>query len=346
MFVIIIGIQFLSQVLDSINTLRSSQRMGSGRYVPSQSNRRHVVICGKITRPVIEELLTQLFNDSIRKVWDIDIGGLEVVIMVPKDCYDVDTFRWLKSKWLYDQRVTYLSGDIVEETGALRASVKTATACFLFPEMNCGDDDTVIRAVRIHQLFGSNVALFVMLHSARLKPQLLHARIPEHRVLCLDELKFKLVAAAAAVPGSTNLLLNLLSFSTLAESRTRLFGGGDLVLQAVTRKREEEEQQLQQQEEEEEKQEEHARLERENLSGGEAGSGKKTGSLRNLRNFGKIHSNWKSLRQKMKRANTSFSSRHRQGGWSVDSNVRSKQRMVVDKGLEVSCPKIFVSTIP
>ena len=53
--------------------------------------------------------------------------------MVPKDCYDVDTFRWLKSKWLYDQRVTYLSGDIVEEMGALRASVKTAKACFLFP---------------------------------------------------------------------------------------------------------------------------------------------------------------------------------------------------------------------
>jgi hypothetical protein len=31
MFVIIVGIQFLSQVLDSINNLRSSQRMGSGR---------------------------------------------------------------------------------------------------------------------------------------------------------------------------------------------------------------------------------------------------------------------------------------------------------------------------
>ena len=58
--------------------------------------------------------------------------------MVPKDCYDVDTFRWLKSKWLYDQRVTYLSGDIVEEMGALRASVKTAKACFLFPgELLC-----------------------------------------------------------------------------------------------------------------------------------------------------------------------------------------------------------------
>ena len=63
-----------------------------------------------------------------------------------------------------------------------------------------------------------------MLHSARLKPQLLHARIPKHRVLCLDEIKFKLAAAAASVPGSTNLLLNLLSFSTIKESRERLFG--------------------------------------------------------------------------------------------------------------------------
>ena len=162
---------------------------------------------------------------------------------------------------------------------------------------------------------------------------------------------FSQVAAAAAVPGSTNLLLNLLSFSTLAESRNRLFGGGDLVLQAVTRKREEEE----------EEEEERARLKRENLSGGGragGGGGKKgtlrnfSGSLRNMsqKNKNKIHSSWKSLRQKMKRGtSSSSSSRNGQGGWSVDSSVRSKQRMVVDKGLEVSVfsknDLCFVSTM-
>ena len=58
--VIIVGIQFLSQVLDSLNNLRSSQRMGSGSYRTSSPNRRHVVICGHIQRPVIEELLVQV----------------------------------------------------------------------------------------------------------------------------------------------------------------------------------------------------------------------------------------------------------------------------------------------
>ena len=58
--VIIVGIQFLSQVLDSLNNLRSSQRMGSGSYRTSSPNRRHVVICGRIQRPVIEELLVQV----------------------------------------------------------------------------------------------------------------------------------------------------------------------------------------------------------------------------------------------------------------------------------------------
>ena len=72
--------------------------------------------------------------------------------MVPKDCYDVDTFRWLKSKWLYDQRVTYLSGDIVEEMGALRASVKTAKACFLFPgEVLCCCCCCVVSTVSFYQ---------------------------------------------------------------------------------------------------------------------------------------------------------------------------------------------------
>ena len=41
----------------------------------------------------------QLFNESIKKVWDLDVGGLEAVILVPKECYNNDTARWLKSNW-------------------------------------------------------------------------------------------------------------------------------------------------------------------------------------------------------------------------------------------------------
>ena len=122
------------------------------------------------------------------------------------------------------------------------------------------------------------------------------------------------------------------------------------MLQAVTRKREEEE----------EEEEERARLKRENLSGGgrAGGGGGKKGTLRNFggslrnmsqKNKNKIHSSWKSLRQKMKRGtSSSSSSRNGQGGWSVDSSVRSKQRMVVDKGLEVSVfsKNVCVSSLP
>ena len=67
---------------------------------------------------------------------------------MPKDCYDIDTQRWLKSNWLYDARVTYLSGDVFNDLDANRASLGNAKACFLFPENNGGDDDTVIRATR------------------------------------------------------------------------------------------------------------------------------------------------------------------------------------------------------
>jgi hypothetical protein len=88
-----------------------------------------------------------LFNDSIKKMWDLDVSGLECVIIVPKDCFNDDTARWLKSKWLYDSRVTYLAGDIMNEEDARRTSLKTAKALFLIPEINGGDDDTVIRAV-------------------------------------------------------------------------------------------------------------------------------------------------------------------------------------------------------
>jgi hypothetical protein len=198
-----------------------------------------------------------LFNDSIKKMWDLDVSGLECVIIVPKDCFNDDTARWLKSKWLYDSRVTYLAGDIMNEEDARRTSLKTAKALFLIPEINGGDDDTVIRAVsyeictcificlflinnNLHclstvlkhwhypppplllkhlkahaqQMYGSQVQLYVMLHSKKLQNQLIHSRIPKHRILCLDAIKFRLTAAAAKVPGSTNLLLNLLSFST------------------------------------------------------------------------------------------------------------------------------------
>ena len=49
--------------------------------------------------PLILALSPQLFNESIKKVWDLDVGGLEAVILVPKECYNNDTARWLKSNW-------------------------------------------------------------------------------------------------------------------------------------------------------------------------------------------------------------------------------------------------------
>ena len=49
--------------------------------------------------PLSLALSPQLFNESIKKVWDLDVGGLEAVILVPKECYNNDTARWLKSNW-------------------------------------------------------------------------------------------------------------------------------------------------------------------------------------------------------------------------------------------------------
>jgi len=63
----------------------------------------------------------------------------------------------------------------------------------------------------IFHWWSSTVAVFVMLHSDRLRPQLLHARIPSERVLCLNSIKFRLAAAAAKVRGKpTPLLVHVL----------------------------------------------------------------------------------------------------------------------------------------
>ena len=229
MGVIVLGISFLGDVIGRLGDLRKTKRLGGEYYRPRLSNRRHIVICGPIDKTMIEELLAQLFNDSIKHVWDLDIGGLEVVIMVPKEVYDPDVRRWLaRTSGVYDARVSYLSGDIISSADAARARLQAAAACFIFPSAYSGaheDEETVMRAVSTHQRYGSRVMLYIMLHSTKLKGQLIHARIPRDRILCLDQIKFKLAASAAAVKGSANLLLNLLTFTTLKESRQRIFGG-------------------------------------------------------------------------------------------------------------------------
>ena len=229
MGVIVLGISFLGDVIGKLGDLRKTIRLGRELYTPRLSNRRHIVICGPIDKLIIEELLAQMFNESIKHAWDLDIGGLEVVIMVPRQVYDSDIRRWLaRSSAVYDSRVAYVSGDIMNTTDAKRARLASAAACFMFPGPYSGenqDEDTVVRAMQVHQRYGSRVMLYIMLHSTKLKGQLIHSRIPRDRILCLDQIKFKLAASAAAVPGSANLLLNLLTFSTLAESRQRIFGG-------------------------------------------------------------------------------------------------------------------------
>ena len=75
--------------------------------------------------------------------------------MVPSEIYDPDVRRWLsRTNGIYDARVSYLSGDIINGDDAVRARLRTAAACFIFPSAYSGtheDEETVMRAVSTHQ---------------------------------------------------------------------------------------------------------------------------------------------------------------------------------------------------
>ena len=222
----IITVPQLTQEL--IEKMSRSTKYARAVYQPKFKTSQHILICGDITSTALDDLFHELFHND----HDLfDNADLDAVVLQPRppDSLILEILR-RKSSHI---NLTYLEGSALVDNDLKRAQVETARAVFIMTNKFSTDYDEEDSEIIMQEF---NIKRFIGIHNPLLffsHPKFIFCTQlirPENRrhllgdvddvdtsqsyhdvVICLNEIKMKILAKSTLYPGSCALLLNLLS---------------------------------------------------------------------------------------------------------------------------------------
>eukprot|EP01012_Entosiphon_sulcatum_P028172 TRINITY_DN34031_c0_g1_i1.p1 TRINITY_DN34031_c0_g1~~TRINITY_DN34031_c0_g1_i1.p1 ORF type:complete len:1057 (-),score=112.98 TRINITY_DN34031_c0_g1_i1:44-3214(-) len=197
--VIIVVVPMRVNRLVDLLALRSPFR---GAY-RNPGNTRHIIIAGVFDTTSLRLFLEQFFATS-----EVHQQDIHVVVIGPNPSRDM---RLLLESALATIRCTYLEGSAMTYGDLVRARVHATQACFLLcdrasenPEM--ADAQTILRALCVHKC-NSRVPIFVECLLPLSKRALYD--VGATTVVCIHEMRNKLLAVSCIVRGFHTLVTNL-----------------------------------------------------------------------------------------------------------------------------------------
>ena len=174
-----------------------------GSYQPHGS--RHIVVCCNVGCDV-SKFLHEFFHK------DHGVSNIQVVMLVPSEptaAFKEIIFSYRRS----DRRVKYLNGDLLSSSDLLRARIDCAVGCFILADQHAcdyhaADAMTIMRTVSVHN-YRPTLKTIVQLIAPENKQYLTSVGIPDHHIICINELRMSMAAQGCMLPGLTTIITNL-----------------------------------------------------------------------------------------------------------------------------------------
>eukprot|EP00743_Colponemidia_sp_Colp-15_P009190 GILK01010028.1.p1 GENE.GILK01010028.1~~GILK01010028.1.p1 ORF type:complete len:996 (-),score=150.53 GILK01010028.1:36-2978(-) len=193
------------QINQLFKYIQSTSPYGGRIRDAANSGSRHVILCGAINYENLSQFLTEFFHK--------DHGGkyqlMKVVLLCPE--LPSERIRSILDDPINVNRVMYLRGSALNFYDLDRAKAQSAEAVFVLTVKSSSFDDhddtgSLFRALALRK-FCSRPLILAQLLRPKLKNQMLATGAD--CIICIDEIKSRLLAASCHAPGLSTLICNL-----------------------------------------------------------------------------------------------------------------------------------------
>mmetsp|Transcript_1431 Transcript_1431/g.5272 ORF Transcript_1431/g.5272 Transcript_1431/m.5272 type:complete len:1180 (-) Transcript_1431:74-3613(-) len=181
----------------------------SGAFGISNEERHIIIACDTHMQPV-DTFIRELFHE------DHGVHSTKVVLLAPEE--PSSEFKELLLMHAKKKRVTYVKGDALYQSHLQRARADVAVTCYVLTNRQNTDVDkqdalTVMRAISMKRM-NPRMDVYVQLIQSTYRPHLLAVNIPDHHIICMNQLKLTLLAKNCVCEGFSTLITNLVSSSS------------------------------------------------------------------------------------------------------------------------------------
>eukprot|EP00947_MAST-08B_sp_MAST-8B-sp1_P000855 g855.t1 len=181
----------------------------------------HIVVCGEFTESSLRDFFTEVFHK--------DHGNIDLQLVLLNPVTPTNEIKTLISHPRYSLSVKYLEGSPMKEVDLDRAALAVAKCAFVLTNKYCHDVDgadasTILQALSIKRYVrrqtGKEILQCMQLMRAENKHHFTsfcdepsETGGPAHRycIVCVEEIKMKLLAQTCLCPGLVTLMSNLVS---------------------------------------------------------------------------------------------------------------------------------------
>ena len=205
MFFVTASVLIIPKETGRLHELMALTSQYAGKFVPQEeTHARHVVVCGYIEYANLRSLLLEFFHDAHGQ------HQMTVVVLCHRPpSKSVKTLFGQNS--MYDNRVQYFEGSVLEQEDLLRVQAETAFSVFVLtdkssPDPESVDNETIMKVLSLRNAC-PGVPLFAQIRLADNKKHA--AAAGAHYVICLNELKMNILSVSCLVTGFSTLFCNL-----------------------------------------------------------------------------------------------------------------------------------------
>ncbi|PAA88249.1 hypothetical protein BOX15_Mlig020874g2 [Macrostomum lignano] len=206
---VVVALGMFTRIIPEISEILTESKKYRRNRVHLKHGKSHVVVIGNFT----VSMLNTFFNDFYHE--ERSARNREFVALLGEEEPTLDLKAVMKTRELY---VTYLQGNVMSVKDLHRAEVKYASAVIIMADQLAKDQEdedmkNIMRVIAIKD-YCPEVKILVQLQLYRSKTYL--RNIPdwgqEHgdQSVCINEIKYGILAQSCMVPGISTLLCNLL----------------------------------------------------------------------------------------------------------------------------------------
>ncbi|EKX50805.1 hypothetical protein GUITHDRAFT_134917 [Guillardia theta CCMP2712] len=196
--------------LNQFNKLLSTFSPWARAQYKAKSSSKHVVVCGETSVSSITEFLEELFHP------DHGTDDMLLFVVIVGTGRPSQAFQNVIANW---PQVTYLEGSVMQERTLERADIVKASSIFLFCDKEARnpkemDTQTIMRAFAIKEYLKQekkDVPLFMQIIQPESKVHFTSSAYgtTNYQIVCIDELKLRLLGKSCICPGFCTLISNL-----------------------------------------------------------------------------------------------------------------------------------------
>ncbi|PAA54823.1 hypothetical protein BOX15_Mlig015491g1 [Macrostomum lignano] len=220
---VILALGLFTSIVPEISAIMMESKKYRRNKIHLMHGRRHVVLAGNFDVPTVETFFNDFYSNGR------DENKMEFLAMIGEEEPSPEMQALLKTRELY---VTYLHGNVMSLRDLKRAELKLATATIILADglTNDPEDEDVKNIMRVIAIkdYCPNIRIIVQLHLYKSKTYL--RNIPDwsavhgDQALCINEMKYGVLAQSCLAPGVSTLLGNLLtlrSFKPMKDKENR-----------------------------------------------------------------------------------------------------------------------------